>query len=315
MLTALEQLRAADPGGVLSPLSETDRELSGGWRRVITEPTAFSSLGLATARWVRENGPALADAAVIDGPCPTHQDLRSDNLCIRGERALLVDWNLAVLAHADYDIAFWLPSLHAEGGPAPEEILPDAGPLAAVISGFFRRTGRQAEDPDGAAGSGGAAPAAPHRAAVGGARAGAGAARRAGGGVGCGATIRTRINVATRYRVGRALIAEIVGRHNARHRARIAQQQGLHDGALEVIVGTFDAAVFDGPCAVVARGAHAVVGVEDGHRTQRRGLGQQRHHYLYRRCRPAGRNGGGCAASVSVTAVVDRTRCGRRWRC
>ena len=139
VLTALEQLRAADPGGVLSPLSETDRELSGGWRRVITEPTAFLSLGLATARWVRENGPALADAAdgaVIDGPCPTHQDVRSDNLCFRGERALLVDWNLAVLAHADYDIAFWLPSLHAEGGPAPEEILPDAGPLAAVISGF-----------------------------------------------------------------------------------------------------------------------------------------------------------------------------------
>ena len=48
-----------------------------------------------------------------------------------------MDWNQAVLAHPDYDVAFWLPSLHAEGGPAPEEILPDAGPLAAVISGFF----------------------------------------------------------------------------------------------------------------------------------------------------------------------------------
>ena len=64
-------------------------------------------------------------------------DVRSDNICFRDGRALLVDWNQTVLAHRDVDIACWLPSLHAEGGPAPEEILPDAGPLAAVISGYF----------------------------------------------------------------------------------------------------------------------------------------------------------------------------------
>lgn len=64
-------------------------------------------------------------------------DVRSDNLCFRGGQALLVDWNHAVLAHPDVDIACWLPSLHAEGGPAPDEILPQGGPLAAVISGYF----------------------------------------------------------------------------------------------------------------------------------------------------------------------------------
>ena len=36
---------------------------------------------------------------------------------------------------------------------------------------------------------------------------------------------------------------------------------------------------------------------------------------LSRRCRPVGQNGGCCGASASVTVVVDRTRCGRRWRC
>ena len=41
--------------------------------------------------------------------------------------------------------------------------------------------------------------------------------------------------------------------------SRAAQQQGLFDGALEVAVGAFDAAVFMGLAAVVARGAHAVV--------------------------------------------------------
>ena len=42
-----------------------------------------------------------------------------------------------MVAHRNVDIACWLPSLHAEGGPPPEEVLPDAGPLSAVISGYF----------------------------------------------------------------------------------------------------------------------------------------------------------------------------------
>ena len=37
----------------------------------------------------------------------------------------------------EYDTAFWLPSLHSEGGPAPEEVLPDASHWAAAVSGFF----------------------------------------------------------------------------------------------------------------------------------------------------------------------------------
>ena len=140
VLAALAELRAADPGGVLPPLSVADRDLAGSWRRVAAAPAQFLSLGLATSGWLRSSASALigaADSADLDGPCPTHQDVRSDNLCFRQGRALLVDWNLAVLAHPDVDIAFWLPSLHAEGGPAPEQILPAAAPLAAVISGFF----------------------------------------------------------------------------------------------------------------------------------------------------------------------------------
>ena len=140
VLAALAELRAADPRGVLPPLSVADRDLAGGWRRVAAAPAQFLSLGLATSGWLRGSAAALigaAESADLDGPCPTHQDVRSDNLCFRQGRALLVDWNLAVLAHPDVDVAFWLPSLHAEGGPAPEQILPAAAPLAAVISGFF----------------------------------------------------------------------------------------------------------------------------------------------------------------------------------
>ena len=146
VLDALAALRAVDPGGALPPVGGIERELSGGWRRVSEEPAPFLSLGLATERWLRDNAPALAEAsegAALDGSFPAHLDVRSDNLCFRDGRAVLVDWNHAVVAHPDLDIAGWAPSLHAEGGPAPEETLPGAGPLAAVISGYFaQRAGR-----------------------------------------------------------------------------------------------------------------------------------------------------------------------------
>ena len=140
VLDALARLHAIEDGSSLTSLDVEDPRLPGCWRRVAAEPASFLSLGLATERWLRASAPVLAAAAegaALDGRCPTHLDVRSDNICFRDGRALLVDWNQTVLAHQDVDIACWLPSLHAEDGPAPEEILPDAGPLAAVISGFF----------------------------------------------------------------------------------------------------------------------------------------------------------------------------------
>jgi aminoglycoside phosphotransferase (APT) family kinase protein len=64
-------------------------------------------------------------------------DVRNDNLCFSGDRVVLVDWNLAARANPLLDVAAWLPSLHSEGGPLPEDILPDEPELAALISGFF----------------------------------------------------------------------------------------------------------------------------------------------------------------------------------
>ena len=69
--------------------------------------------------------------------------MRSDNLCFVGERVVLVDWNLACRGSPLLDLAFWLPSLQSEGGPPPDTILPGAGALAALVSGFFAcRAGR-----------------------------------------------------------------------------------------------------------------------------------------------------------------------------
>jgi len=51
---------------------------------------------------------------------------------------VLIDWNFACLGNPMADVAAWLPSLHAEGGPAPDEILPDgAAEFAALLAGYF----------------------------------------------------------------------------------------------------------------------------------------------------------------------------------
>jgi thiamine kinase-like enzyme len=80
---------------------------------------------------------AAQDQAPLAGDALVHSDVRSDNICTSGDRALLVDWNWARRGNPRYDIATWLPSLHAEGGPAPEEILPGAAEFAALLSGYF----------------------------------------------------------------------------------------------------------------------------------------------------------------------------------
>jgi hypothetical protein len=42
-----------------------------------------------------------------------------------------------VVGNARLDVAFWLPTLVAEGGPRPEAILPHAAAEAAFVAGFF----------------------------------------------------------------------------------------------------------------------------------------------------------------------------------
>ncbi len=110
------------------------------WREVAEDPVPFLTLGLCTPAWLEANLPALISAAAeapVSGDSLVHLDVRSDNLCFRDGRAVLLDWNHAAVANANVDIAFWLPSLHAEGGPAPEEVLSSSPGLAAWVAGFF----------------------------------------------------------------------------------------------------------------------------------------------------------------------------------
>ena len=146
----LETLRAvsATPPPEGTPLAADDaREVGGGWEAIARDPSPFLALGLCDGAWLSahlEPLRAAAAAARFGGDGFLHFDVRSDNTCVEDSRAVLVDWNLTCVGNPQLDIVFWLPSLEAEGGPRPEEVLPDAEPpLVSTCAAFFcERAGR-----------------------------------------------------------------------------------------------------------------------------------------------------------------------------
>ncbi|MFW6174459.1 MAG: aminoglycoside phosphotransferase family protein [Chloroflexota bacterium] len=137
VVSALEDVRATPPPAGLSAVPEDDFR---GWERIAEEPARFARAGLAPREWLENALPFLVEAsksARLDGHELVHEDVRSDNLCFSGERVLLLDWDGAYVGNADLSLALWLPSLHAEGGPPPHEIMPDASEWAALVSGYY----------------------------------------------------------------------------------------------------------------------------------------------------------------------------------
>lgn len=140
VLAALEELADAVPPPNTPTVRESFAELFDRWRVVEADPGPFLSVGLRDQAWLERALPvilAAVDSAPVEGDRVCHLDVRSDNLCFRDGRAVLVDWNWASLANPEIDIAAWLPSVSVEGGPPPWEVLPDAGELAAWIAGVW----------------------------------------------------------------------------------------------------------------------------------------------------------------------------------
>ena len=111
-----------------------------GWHEVAAHPEAFLSIRVASESWLTKCLPALLEAhdrVEPEGKALVHLDVRSDNICFRAGRAVLIDWNNACFGNSDLDIAFWLPGLRHEGGPPPQDILADAGHLASYVTGYF----------------------------------------------------------------------------------------------------------------------------------------------------------------------------------
>jgi hypothetical protein len=140
VLAAVAQIAAPAPPPNTDAIRVTFAGLFGRWYEVERDPGPFLSLGLRDDRWLKRSLPAIleaAEAAPTDGETLCHLDVRSDNMCFVDGRCVLVDWNWASYANPDLDIAAWLPSLSIQGGPAPWDVLPGAGALAAWIAGVW----------------------------------------------------------------------------------------------------------------------------------------------------------------------------------
>jgi thiamine kinase-like enzyme len=141
VLELIDELRAT-PAPLELPSAERYRaDWTGRWERIATDPEPFLALGLCSREWLHDALPALAaaaKAAPLGGDVLVHTDIRSDNLAFVDGRAKLVDWNWASAGDPKLDLACWLPSLHAEGGPPPEALMPEGGAeLAAMLAGVW----------------------------------------------------------------------------------------------------------------------------------------------------------------------------------
>lgn len=138
VLSQIEKMHQLSPTALL-PFDEV-HQWEAGWRRVATNPEPFLSLGLVSARWLEEALPTLQateEKCATRGHALTHCDLRSDNLCLTVEAVKFVDWGEACLGSAALDLGFFLPSLAAEQGPKPQDVMPGKPDVAAWVSGFF----------------------------------------------------------------------------------------------------------------------------------------------------------------------------------
>lgn len=137
--TVLDKLAATLMPAEFPALENYPRRLKR-WNEIACERDAFLRLGLVRADWLEHSLPVLIaaeDDAVLTGSSLVHSDIRSDNICFLADRTVVVDWSWACRGNSKFDLVSWLPSLHAEGGPAPWDMLLEEPGLIAMQAGYL----------------------------------------------------------------------------------------------------------------------------------------------------------------------------------
>jgi hypothetical protein len=138
LVAQVETLHAAR--APLRGFADVHRHDNSGWASVAADPASFLGLGLVSREWLIQALPPLLEAeaaCLLDGESVCHFDLRSDNICLTSGGVRFIDWPAACLGNPQLDLGGLLPSLCFEGGPRPDDLLPDAPQVAAWVSGYF----------------------------------------------------------------------------------------------------------------------------------------------------------------------------------
>ena len=141
VVTAIGEIALAPIPPNTPAVRDAHPEVFAQWSEVERDPKPFLSLELRDAAWLERHLPTILEAArsaPVDGDSLCHFDVRSDNICFRDGTCVLVDWNWALRASGLLDLVGWLPSLAAEGGPSPWELLPGENlGLVALLAGVW----------------------------------------------------------------------------------------------------------------------------------------------------------------------------------
>jgi hypothetical protein len=147
VLEVLDAVARHTPPDDARTLESATPELPGFWEEVAADPEPLLALGACTREWFDGSIDTILEVAAsgtLAGDALVHYDVRSDNLCLFDDRVLLVDWNNTLRGRADFDVHCFAQTLEFEGGPTPDEVLPDADPaLVTLIAGYFARNATQ----------------------------------------------------------------------------------------------------------------------------------------------------------------------------
>jgi len=136
---ALRELQDVTAPPELRRLADADVS-PGAWEEIGRSPEGLVGLGVCSEDWLARARTPLrraATASTVTGKHVVHGDVVRGNLCFRDGQALLVDWSYAARGSPKFDLAFWLPAQHSEGGPLPDRFLPDSEGLSARLAGFW----------------------------------------------------------------------------------------------------------------------------------------------------------------------------------
>ncbi|MDD9937542.1 MAG: phosphotransferase [Myxococcales bacterium] len=112
------------------------------WSQIAADPEPFMALEICSRGWLERSLEQLvaAEAALdLSGDALVHNDVRSDNVCFRGDRVILVDWSDTRRGSSRHDLANVLSLCQLEQGPEPHAIMPDGGSFAAWHGGILAR--------------------------------------------------------------------------------------------------------------------------------------------------------------------------------